>query len=130
MELRPSRFRAGDRAFEEAVLATPAEAIGIVFSISPHAERQCLPLDLRGLHKYVVVFPQLRTKVDRHKARQQRLIDHDWGARIVCGKNQCARSAFAEILRHDEEVVFRPRRPLLHQRNRTVYGYARWLYLQ
>src|ERR1035437_4325505 len=107
--LYDGRFLAGDRAFEQDILATPAEAIGVVFSISPHAEREGLPLDLRGLHKHMVVFPQLRTKVDRHKIGEQRLVDHDWVARIVGSKDQGAGSAFAEILRHNEEVVFRPR---------------------
>ncbi len=42
-ESRPSLFLTGDRAFVQAVLAEPAETIGVVLSISPHAESQRLP---------------------------------------------------------------------------------------
>ena len=91
------------------VFATPAKAISVVFSISPYTERQRLPHDLRALHEHVVVSLQLGTKVDRHKTGEQRHVDHDRVARIVGSKNQCAGSAFAEVLRHDEEIVLRPR---------------------
>src|ERR1700735_3856760 len=100
-ESRPDCFITGDRGFEQAVFAEPAEAICVVFSISPDAQNQYLPLDLHGLHKDVAVFAQFGTKVYWDKVGQQGLIDYDGVTGTVGSKDQCAGSAFAQIFRHD-----------------------------
>ncbi len=53
----------------------PAKTVGIEFPVAPHAEHERVLLDSRGFDKYMVIFPQVRTKLDGNEFGKQGLVD-------------------------------------------------------
>ncbi len=105
---RAGHLVAGNTAFGEVVLAAPGKALEVVFAVSPDAERERRRLDLRCLHKDMVVFAQLGAQVDRDHVGERYLVDHDGIAGAVGNENQGAGGALVEVLGDDDEVIVGP----------------------